>query len=425
MAIFFDSYPPTQYAMRFSPTLSFSLLLCTLPFIASCGKKNEFASPPPMPVGVQSPVIRDQPTFFEFPGHLQAMQTIRLSARVKGILKTISPDFKAGRKVKQGVVLFEIDDVQYRAAFNAAEASLAKAQADLNLAKITLERRKTASEAIAKIQIDTAQSDVDAAHAIVKSAEATVTQAKDTLSWCKITAPISGRISELEVDQFNLVGNNEDTELCTMVNDDSLRVYFDINERAALHLLKARKSATEAKADSILVTLTLANGRVYPHPAAIDYADVQISQQTGTVRLRAIVQNPDGELASGLYVKVKLPSPNPGKDSILIPSIAIQRDLGGNFVFVVTPENKVLRINIQLGDRVDRLRIVKSGLTGEEKIITQGFQRIREGMTVAPQPVPNEQESPPKQPNTPPKEKNPTSNSQKNNVSPQADSQSF
>ncbi len=350
-----------------------------------------------MSVGVQSPVIRDQPTFFEFPGHLKAMQTIRLSARVKGILKTISPDFKAGRKVKQGVVLFEIDDVQYLAALNATEASLAKAKADLNLAQITLERRETAAEAISKIQIDTAKADVDAATALVKSAEANVIQAKDTLSWCKIKAPISGRISELEVDQFNLVGTNGDTELCTMVNDDSLRVYFDINERAALHFLKNRKSESEQKADPVLTTLTLANGTVYKHQAAIDYADVQINQATGTVRLRAIVPNPDEDLAAGLYVKVKLPNPDPGKDSILIPSIAIQRDLGGEFVLTVTPENKVLRINIKLGDRVDHLRIVKSGLTGKEKIITQGFQRVREGMTVAPQPVPENEEKKGKQ----------------------------
>ena len=380
-----------QFPLSNLPALAISLALCALPCISSCGKKNEFAQPPATEVGVQAPIIRDQATFFEFPGHLEAMQTIQLRARVKGILKTISPDFKAGRVVKKGTVLFEIDDVQYRAALNAAEGSLAKAKADLDLAEITLERRETASEAIAKIQIDVAKADVDAAKAIVKSAEASVTQAKDTLSWCTITAPISGRISELEVDQFNLVGTNGETDLCTMVNDDSLRVYFDINERAALHFLKNRKSEDEAKTDPVLVTLTLANGNAYPHPAAIDYADVQVSQETGTVRLRAIVQNPDEKLAAGLYVKVKLPNPNPGTNSILIPSIAIQRDLGGSFVLTVTPENKVLRVNIKLGDRVDRLRIVKSGLTGKEKIITQGFQRVREGMAVTPQPVSKEE----------------------------------
>jgi len=370
------------------PALAIPLALCALPFISSCSEKNEFAPPPPTEVGVQAPIIRDQATFFEFPGHLEAMQTIQLRARVKGVLKTISPDFKAGRVVKKGTVLFEIDDVQYRASLNAAEGSLAKAKADLDLAEITLERRETASEAIAKIQIDVAKADVDAAQAIVKSAEASVTQAKDTLSWCKITAPISGRISELEVDQFNLVGTNGDTELCTMVNDDSLRVYFDINERAALNFLKNRKSESEQKSDPVLVTLTLANGTIYKHQAAIDYADVQVSQETGTVRIRAIVANPKGELAAGLYVKVKLPNPDPGTNSILIPSVAIQQDLAGHYAFIVDSNNKVVRKNIQLADRVDRLRIVKTGLTGKEKVIIQGLQRTREGATVNPQLIP-------------------------------------
>jgi membrane fusion protein (multidrug efflux system) len=362
--------------------------LCAVPLLVlSCSKKNEFAPPPPTPVGVQSPIIRDQATYFEFPGHLVAMKTVQLRARVKGTLLTISPDFKAGRKVKKGTALFKIDDIQYRSALNNAEALLAKAKADLNIAQITLKRRTTAAEAISQIQIDIAKADVESAKAIVQSAEARVIEAKDTLSWCTIKAPFTGRISELEVDQFNLVGSNGETELCTMVSDDKLRVYFDINERAALKFLKNRKSETEEHTNPTLVTLTLANGEVYPIPAAIDYADVRVNSATGTARIRAIVPNPKGELVAGLFVQVKIPNPDPGKNSILIPNIAIQRDLGGDFVLVVTQENKVQRINIKLGDRVDRDRIVKEGLTGKEKIITQGFQRVREGMTVTPQPV--------------------------------------
>ena len=346
-----------------------------------------------MAVGVESPVIRDQATFFEFPGHLVAMKTVQLRARVKGILQTVSSDFKAGHKVKKDTVLFKIDDVQYLSALKVAESNLAKAHADLHIAEITLKRRNTAAEAISQIQIDIAKADVESAKAIVQSAEASVIEAKDTLSWCTIKAPFAGRISELEVDQFNLVGSNGETILCTMVNDDKLRVYFDINERAALNFLKNRKSENEKQSSPVLVTLTLANGKTYPHPAAIDYADIQVDSATGTARIRAIVPNPKEELISGLFVQVKIPNPDPGKNSILIPNIAIQRDLGGAFVLVVTQENKVQRLNIKLGDRVDHLRIVKEGLTGKEKIITQGFQRVREGLTVTPQPVPTEQQA--------------------------------
>jgi len=362
-----------------------------------------------MPVGVQAPIIRDQPTFFEFPGHLEAQRTVSIVARVKGILKTISPDFVAGRKVKAGTVLFEIDDIQYRAAYEAAQAQLSKAQADLAIAEITLKRRETAAEAISQIQIDTAKANVDIAKSLVKSAEATLKEAENTLSWCKITAPFTGRISELKVDQFNLVGNDGATVLCTMVDDSSLRAYFDIGERSAIQYLKTRKAAQEGREKTTYVTLSLADGSAYPEPAAVDYADIQINKQTGTVRIRAIVPNPDESLASGLYVKVKIPSPDPGKDSILIPSIAVQRDLGGDFVFIVTPENTVQRVNITLGQRVDRLRIVKSGLTGKEKIIVQGFQKVREGAAVTPKEVPFEKDNTPKPTIEDPKKINPSS----------------
>lgn len=359
-----------------------AIFLCSLTILASCGEKNTFAPPPPTPVGVQIPIVRDQVTYFEFPGHLEAMQTVELRARVKGILKTVSPDFKPGHQIKKGTVLFEIDNIPYQAALKAAEGNLLKAKADLDIAEITLTRRNTAAEAISKIQIDAAKADVDVAKALVQSAEAQVIDAKETLSWCTITAPISGRISELLVDQYNLVGNNEATLLSTIVEDDTLRVYFDINERMALNFLDRRKAIRNNPKDQVKVTLTLADGTAYKHPALIQFADNKLDADTGTIRVRAHVPNPDGQLADGLYVKVKVPSPAPSKDSILIPAIAIQQDLGGHFVFIVNAENKVERINITIGDQVERLRIVKTGLTGQEKIIVEGLQRVREGASV-------------------------------------------
>ncbi|NWK55510.1 efflux RND transporter periplasmic adaptor subunit [Verrucomicrobiaceae bacterium N1E253] len=373
--------------LRHALLLSLSLS-ATSPLFLSCGEKNTFAPPPPTPVGVQTPIVRDQMTYFEFPGHLEALQTVELRARVKGILNTVSPDFKPGHRIKEGTVVFGIDDIPYQAALKAAEGNLAKAKADLDIAEITLQRRQTAAEAISKIQIDAAKADVDAANALVKSAEASVIDAKETLSWCKITAPISGRISELEVDQFNLVGNNEATLLSTIVQDDTLRVYFDINERMALLYLKDRKAMQANQPGSTQVTLTLANGTPYEHPATIDYADNKLDADTGTIRIRAIVPNPEEKLADGLFVKVKVPSPASSKDSVLIPAIAIQQDLGGHFALIVDKDNKVVRKNLTLGDSVNRLRIIKEGLTGKEKVIVQGLQRVREGIVVDPSPMP-------------------------------------
>jgi RND family efflux transporter MFP subunit len=371
-------------------TITRLIPLCALSLLAACGEKNEFASPPPTPVGVQTPIIRDQMTYFEFPGHLEALQTVHLRARVRGILQTVSEDFKPGHRIKEGTVVFEIDDAPYRAALDSAIAHHAKAVADRDIAKITLKRRKDAKQAMAQIQIDAAEADVEAAVALVLSAKAAVDDAKETHSWCKIAAPISGRISELQVDQFNLVGNNEATLLSTIVQDDTLRVYFDINERMALKFLRTRKSVDGKQRKPLEVTLTLADGTPYDHPAVIDYADNQIDADTGTVRVRAIVPNPEEKLADGLFVKVKVPNRPISKNSILIPAIAIQQDLGGHFVLTVTAENKVERKNIERGDRVDRLQIIKSGLTGKEKIIIQGLQRVREGASVEPSVIPPE-----------------------------------
>lgn len=382
-------------------TLTIPRLKClawTLPLLglglSSCGKKNEFAPPPPTPVGVQSPVVRQQIVYHEFPGHLEAMETVELRARVKGILDTVSPDFRPGRRISKGTLVFQIDDATYKAALEAAEANHAKTIADLEIAQITLQRRLTAQEAISKIQIDAARADVKAAEAMVKSAEAAVAEANETLSWCKISAPISGRISELQVDQFNLVGNNEATLLATIVQDDSLRVYFDINERTSLQFLRERKTLNKKDSPSSIVTLTLADGTAYEHPAVIDYADNKLDTDTGTIRVRAIVPNPDEKLADRLYVKVKVPGPTPDKESILIPSVAIQQDLGGHFALVVDSNNLVVRKNLTLGNQVDRLRIVKEGLSGDEKIVVQGLQRIREGATVMPTEVPREEKTP-------------------------------
>lgn len=364
------------------------LLLSSVLLLAACGEKNTFAPPPPTPVGVQPPVVRDQQTYTEHSGRIEALQIVDLRARVKGILKTVSPDFHPGMKVAAGTLLFEIDDVPYIAARDTARAALAKAKADLRIANITLDRRTKAGQAVSEIEKEAAQADVDAAAALVMAAEADLTNAEENLSYCKISAPIAGRISELQVDQFNLVGNNEATLLCTIVQDDSMHVYFEINERVSIRLLNRRKGFEDDNSTPPKATLTLADGSPYEHEAQIELADNRIDPATGTLRVRAVVPNPDGKLADGLFVRVKVPRPETNTNAILVPTIALQQDLGGYFALTVDENNKVVRKNVNLGDRVGRFRIITSGLTGEESIITDGLQRVREGASVAPSPAP-------------------------------------
>ncbi|MGJ8673093.1 efflux RND transporter periplasmic adaptor subunit [Rubritalea sp.] len=371
---------------------SLSLTACTALLSISCGKKNEFSPPPPAKVEVQLPIVRNQQTFSEYSGRIEAMQRVEIHARVQGILKEVTSDFEPGKVIPKGTLLFKIDDVPYQAAVRNAKAELAKAESSLSLAKITLERRKRAGQGVSQLEVEIAEADVQAAAAAVQSAQAAVTTAEEDLSYCEIHAPITGRISELYVDQFNLVGPGADSILCTIVNDDTMRVYFEADERRALKYLRRRQEIESQHMQPPVVSLTLADGKPYSHPAQVDIADNTIDSDTGTLRVRAVAPNPEGILADGLFVEVKVPRQVTPTEAVLVPTIAIQKDLGGDFVLTIDDQNVVIRKNITLGDAVGRLKIITEGLKGDEKIIVNGMQRAREGSPVTPTLVKNENE---------------------------------
>ncbi|MGE9267403.1 MAG: efflux RND transporter periplasmic adaptor subunit [Verrucomicrobiales bacterium] len=357
--------------------------LCGL-FLLSCDSpKNTFVAPPPTPVGVTRPVVREQQTYAEFPGRIEALSSVEVRARVRGILETINPEIVPGSQVEKGTLLAEIDDAPYVAARDAAKADLAKAKANMNIAEVTLKRRQSAGQAVSTIEVEAARAELEAAKATVLAAEASLANAEDTLGYCRITAPISGRISELQPDQFELVGNNEATLLYTIVDDQSMHVYFEANERAAIEFLRRRSEIERNKETPPKALLSLADGSQYPHEAQIEITNNVLDPDTGTLLIRAVVPNPEGMLADGLFVHVSVPKEIAGP-SILVPKSAIQQDLAGFFLLCADENNAVVRKNVTLGDSVGELRIVTSGLEGTEKVITSGLQRVREGMSVSP-----------------------------------------
>jgi len=375
------------------------LLCATALFLAACGEKNSFAPPAPTEVGYQLPIVRDETIYSEYPGRIEANQVVSVRARVKGIL-TVGDDFHPGKRIAKDTPLFSIEKVFYEAARDSALAAQARAAADLKIAVTTLERRVSAGQAVAEIEVKTAEADVAAAEAMVATAAAELKAAMTNLGYCDISAPISGRISELTVDEYNLVGDKEATVLCTIVDDSSMRVYFEVDERRSLEFLRRRKGYEDEDRIQPTGTLTLADGARYEdHEAKIEFADNRLDTASGTLMVRANVPNPDGKLADGLFVRIRIPRPEVVQDAILIPATAIQQDLGGHFALTIGEGNKVVRKNIALGDRVNEsvqngpdieLRIVESGLTGEDKIIVLGLQRVRENVVVAPREVPRE-----------------------------------
>ena len=281
-----------------------SLLLTTALLAIGCGEKNTFAPPPPAEVTVQTPLIRDQKIYRDFPGRIEASQVVEIRARVRGFLEKI--EFEPGKPVKTGTLLFEIEDTPYVAAKKAAEAEIAKTKAAQGIAQISVDRRNLAGAGVSEIEKEAAAAELEAAKADVLAAEAALVKAANDLSYTVIEADMDGRISEAQVDVGNLVGNNEATLLSTIVKDDEMFVYFEANERQALEFLNRRKE-TKGEAIEPKFRLILANGLPYEHLATPQFADNRLDPETGTLLVRSVVPNPDFKLADGLFVRVGVP----------------------------------------------------------------------------------------------------------------------
>ncbi|MFV1996096.1 MAG: efflux RND transporter periplasmic adaptor subunit, partial [Verrucomicrobiales bacterium] len=354
--------------------------------LASCGPSNEFVAPPPPEVTVSEPEVRDVITYLEFPGRTEGVASVDIRARVAGFLKERL--FRPGEYVEKGDALFIIEQEPFQAAVASAQAALDAARADAVIAETELGRKKKAAEsnAIAKVEVERAVADLDAARAAVKGAEAVLHDAEISLSYTDIRAPIAGRVSLDLVDLGNLVGAGEATLLTTVVNDDPLYAYFEVNERQILPFLGSRPTAEHdqiKRSGNILpLKLRLSDGTVYEGDGEIDFVDNRVDAATGTVRVRAVFPNSGNQLAAGLFVRVMLPEKVPM--AVMVPRHAIQRDLAGDFVLVADAENIVRHRNVTPGAVVDDLRIVTEGLEAGERVIVEGLQRAREGLAVKP-----------------------------------------
>jgi RND family efflux transporter MFP subunit len=379
--------------------------------LAGCGEKNTFVAPPPPKVTVQSPIKRDQIIFLEFPGSIEAELVSKVEARVSGFLEKVH--FNPGDEVKEGDLLFEIEDIAYAAGKEAADADLAKATADAGIKETTLARLRQAGTGVAKIEVDVAAAELKAAKADVMVAEAALQQAENDLSYTQVHVQpgVTGRISESLVDLGNVVGRPDSTLLATIVKDDRMFVYFDVDERKAINLLGGKadsKNSGRDDRDPIEIQITLAGETdPYPDKASVDFYGNRLDPATGTLRIRCVIPNPDRRLADGLFAKVGVPTVR--KDAILVPAVALQRDLAGFYVVTVGEDSKATRKNVEVGEFIiekdAQLRVIKSGLDGTERVIVIGLQRARDGATVqvaeagsppvtAPAPEPDEAQDP-------------------------------
>ena len=355
----------------------------TAPLVAAgCGQKNVFEPPPPPAVTVQRPIQREVTLYEDFVGRTDASETVEIRARVKGFLETV--EFEPGQIVRKGDPLFTIEPESFEATVASATAELAQTTAARKLAYATLKRAEVAyaKDAVSDLEMMERRAQLDAAEAAEQRAQAKLDNTKLDLSYTKIHAPIKGRVSREFVTIGNLVGANEATLLTTIVKDDPIHAYFNINERDLLPYLEHRRTDDRPDRAEVPARLQFSDGRDYEHEGEIDFADNTVDPLTGTIHVRAVFANPVGALIPGLFVRVLLPQEK--REVTMVPELALQRDLIGQFLLVVNDENVVERRDVALGQRLGELRIIESGLEGSDRVIVKGLQRARPDITVVP-----------------------------------------
>lgn len=345
-------------------------------------------------VPVAEVITRSIAPAIEFTGFLAAPRTVELRSRVGGAVEAVS--VPEGGLVRKGQLLFQIDPRPFQVALDTATANLRQAEVLASQAQADLDRaeRLVASGAVSRKAYDDAVSARRARQAQVQSAQAAVAAARLDLSYARITAPISGRVDRVLVTEGNLVSGGAAgaaTLLTTIVSIDPLHVYFDIDEATYLAAVRGARPDAKANAPAMPVEVGLATDKGFPYKGVLDFVGNRIDRSTGTIRARAVVPNPDGQLAPGLFARVRL-STGAARQTILIDDQAVGADQGRSYVLVVGPDSQAQYRPIEPGPVVDGLRVVHGGLQAGEKIIIKGL--VRPGMTVAPRIVPMQQAAP-------------------------------
>lgn len=322
----------------------------------------------------------------EYVGRIRAQQFVEVHARVEGYLESML--FAEGSYIRKGQTLFIIDPTRYKALVEKAKAMLNKAEATCEKAKRDLDRIRPLYEqnAASRLDLDNAEAAYETAKAEVTVRKAELTEAELTLSYTSVTSPISGYISERNADIGALVGPGSKSLLATVVNSDTVRVDFSMT---ALDYLNSRNrdvsigNNNENRDWVQFVTVTLADGSVYPYKGIVDFADPTVDPKTGTFQVRAEMPNPDKSLLPGEFTRVKLLM-DVRENAIFVPNKALEIEKGGAYVYVVRPNKVVERRFVETGPEFDNSTVIERGLGPDEYIIVEGYNKVKNGMHVNP-----------------------------------------
>jgi multidrug efflux system membrane fusion protein len=320
----------------------------------------------------------------EVTARLEAPETVEVRPRVSGQIEQVA--FTDGSLVKKGDLLFQIDPRPFEHEVDRIEAQLQQARATSIRTGNEAQRgqRLLTSNAISTELADTRKTSAQEAKAGVDAIQAQLDLARLNLSFTRVTAPITGRVSRAEITAGNIV-TADATPLTSVVSTDRVYAYFDADER--MFLKYGQLSRQGQRGQTTPVYMGLSNEEGNDHLGQMDFVDNQVNPKTGTIRGRAVFDNADGQYTPGLYARLKLVG-SAAYPGLLIKDEAVGTDLGKKFVLVVDQDNKAIYRSVDLGPKLEGLRIVRSGLQKEDRIVINGLQRIRPGAVVSPEDAP-------------------------------------
>lgn len=357
--------------------------------IAACSPnmQRQLAKPPELTVTTARPVSREIADTSDFTGRTESIGRVEVRSRVTGYLTKVN--FAEGQEVKKGELLFEIDPRPFQSKVDAVKAKLKADEAKLREYTAEYLRNKALHDrrALSLEELQQSEAKRDVVSAQIEGDKAELAQANLDLEFSQITAPVDGRVGDAAVREGNLIAAQSPTAspLTTIVPQNPMYVYFDVDERTYIERLKKIRAENippdRIKEAKMKVLLGLADTKDFGFEGVIDFADNRVDPSTGTIRVRAMFDNSKRLLAAGLFARIRIVDEKP-HTAILFPELALLTDQGLKYVWVVDESGKVARRNLQLGTKIDGLREITSGLGVNDQVILIGIQKVREGATV-------------------------------------------
>jgi RND family efflux transporter MFP subunit len=364
-----------------------ALALATL--VASCGdsQPKKAGGPPPPSVTVAQPVKRTISDFDEYVGRFAAVNFVEMRARVSGYLEAVH--FTDGQLVKQGDLLFTIDKRPFQNAVAQARAMLTQAKSNLAFTEsdFTRGQQLVKEKTITEQTFEQRSQAYRNAQAAVSGAEAALRTAELDLAFTELKAPIDGRIGDRRVSPGNLVtggaGGNT-TLLATIVSNDPIHFEFTFDEASYLRYERAAKSGKDvaSRGGGVNVKLKLIDEKDFVHNGRMDFVDNAIDRATGTIRGRAVFDNPNRVFTPGMFARVRVPA-SPPYEALLVPDVAIGSEQARKFVLVVDNEDTARAKYVTLGHLDGTLRVIKEGLAADDRVVVNGMARVRPGQKVS------------------------------------------